>query len=91
MKKVHILGAVLLGVVGVSGLSVTAVQAQDYPVCLQGTDSTRCEFDTYAQCRASASGVGGSCIDNPLYRGPSATRAPSPMPGQTTRQRRRAQ
>ena len=49
--------------------------SQDYtssgycdPVCLQtkflgGLD---CTYHNYAQCYASASGTGGSCVDNPL-------------------------
>jgi len=39
-----------------------------YPVCLagQGDDkAVQCEFTTLDQCRASASGTGGSCFNNP--------------------------
>ena len=39
-----------------------------YPVCLagQGDDkAVQCEFTTLDQCRASASGTGGSCFPNP--------------------------
>jgi len=38
--------------------------------CLQGTDwgyPGNCEFSTYDQCRASASGTGAGCGENPQY------------------------
>jgi hypothetical protein len=31
---------------------------------------TNCGFVTWAQCMATISGIGGTCIDNPAYPGP---------------------
>jgi hypothetical protein len=39
-----------------------------YPWCAQYYDIraiTECSFVTYEQCRASISGIGGNCIQNP--------------------------
>jgi len=42
-----------------------------YPWCIQygggrqGIDATSCGFDSYAQCRMSASGLSASCVENP--------------------------
>jgi hypothetical protein len=36
-----------------------------------------CYFNTWEQCQATVSGVGGHCIENPSYSGPGARR-PSP-------------
>ncbi len=58
-----------------------AARAQEYPWCV-GTadDRTDCSFSTYAQCMATASGIGG-CFQNPraslsegTTRSPSSTR-----------------
>ncbi|WP_256559077.1 MULTISPECIES: DUF3551 domain-containing protein [unclassified Bradyrhizobium] len=38
--------------------------------CLQGPPRGwpgECEYSTYQQCKASASGVGGLCAENPEY------------------------
>lgn len=45
----------------------------DYPWCAvrgdrSGADS--CYFRTYGQCMETLSGIGGTCIRNPGYRGP---------------------
>jgi hypothetical protein len=50
-----------------------AAYSQDYtsyeycdPVCIEHGDGRYdCSYHTYAQCYASRSGVGGSCVDNP--------------------------
>jgi hypothetical protein len=40
------------------------------PVCLLGAGRDNgfydCSYHTYAQCYASRSGVGGTCVDNPM-------------------------
>ena len=45
-----------------------------YPWCAQygGWDGggRNCGFSTYEQCRATVSGVGGYCEENPMYRAP---------------------
>ena len=46
-------------------------QAREYPWCAQYSmrgGSSNCGFDTFAQCRATVSGVGGFCNTNPRYR-----------------------
>lgn len=38
-----------------------------YPWCAQYADRsgiTECGFDTFQQCRATVSGIGGSCVQN---------------------------
>jgi hypothetical protein len=45
--------------------------ADPYKWCANYTFGTRnCGFVTIEQCRASVSGVGGSCAPNPSYTGP---------------------
>lgn len=62
---------ILIGLASVAMLSASApsASAQDAPWCSSGTmgglSTTRCEFYTLAQCRATISGLGGTCIENP--------------------------
>ena len=49
-----------------------AQSAYDYPWCAvySGKDSSgamSCYYATYAQCMATMSGIGGSCIRSPYY------------------------
>jgi hypothetical protein len=47
---------------------VAPARAQTYPVCLAGgsdEDGMRCDYTSLDQCRATASGIGGSCVINP--------------------------
>jgi hypothetical protein len=68
---------IILAAVAVTGFwpvaQIAPSQAKDYPVCARGydvgTDSLRCEFSNFAQCRASVSGVGGDCLVNPRLSG----------------------
>ncbi len=62
-------------VVGVLGVAAPghAQSAYDYPWCsvrggFNGAQS--CYFSTYQQCMATISGIGGTCIRSPYYRGP---------------------
>jgi hypothetical protein len=64
-------GAALAGTTTAS-LSQTAY---DYPWCaLYGSRTAggaqSCYYKTYEQCMATMSGIGGSCIRSPYYRGP---------------------
>jgi hypothetical protein len=43
--------------------------------CLSFRDSTECDYATYEQCQATASGIGADCIANPDT---SAIRSPAP-------------
>jgi hypothetical protein len=53
--------------------SVVAQSAYDYPWCALKGDrggGQSCYFATRAQCETTLSGIGGTCIHNPGYRGP---------------------
>ena len=43
--------------------------------CLQLGESTQCDYTTYEQCQAAASGISADCIGNP---DPRATRSAEP-------------
>ena len=65
-------GAVAL--LAVSPWMATPARAEiEYPWCAQygggreGLGATNCGFVTLAQCRATVSGIGGFCIQNPMY------------------------
>ena len=55
-------------------ISGEVASAQDYttsqycsPWCLQGRRGGQdCSYNTFEQCRVSQSGVGGSCVRNPV-------------------------
>ncbi len=56
--------------------------AIEYPWCADlGKDigATNCGFTTLEQCRATVSGIGGFCIQNPSYR--------TPLPAVSSRRR----
>jgi hypothetical protein len=66
----------LFGTLGAAGLIAAAVflfgaqpsQAKEYPWCAQYDATTyNCGFETYYQCLATISGIGGICIRNPRY------------------------
>ena len=58
-------------VVGASATPASA--AISYPWCARySTSGGECSFNTYEQCMATLSGIGGSCVDNPGYQGPAA-------------------
>jgi len=72
-----IVGAVAIAIPTSSGLARTRVRApvaaadsiQDR-YCLQGQDAGypgNCEFSTYEQCKATASGNDGACTENRSY------------------------
>ncbi|MDE2379555.1 DUF3551 domain-containing protein [Bradyrhizobium sp.] len=75
------------------GLSHAPVNAYGvkHPFCLTGDEwpgLSNCRFDTYDQCRASASGRALTCIANPYFAGqsgdpyatPDRYRPPPPPP-----------
>jgi hypothetical protein len=63
-------------VIGIAGLAARA-EAQNYPWCAiynTGDAAYNCGFVTYEQCRATVSGIGGSCMLNTTYNAsPTAT------------------
>jgi hypothetical protein len=71
MRSVHLMiaGAVLL----TATVSSHAQSAYDYPWCAIYGDksgSQACYYTSYQQCMATLSGIGGTCIRSPYYRGP---------------------
>jgi Protein of unknown function (DUF3551) len=70
----RILGLALVVGVGVAA-PAGAAEAQNYPWCAiydVGDAAYNCGFVTYEQCRASVSGIGGTCMRNTTYN-PAAT------------------
>jgi uncharacterized protein DUF3551 len=55
---------------GVTGSISTAAAAREYPYCLQGRHwgyPGNCQFSTYEQCMATASGTLSYCGVNPRF------------------------
>jgi hypothetical protein len=70
MSVLRIAALAILGLAAFSGSPAAAQTHRVYPWCTQdntvfGTMS--CLYSTEAQCRASASGNGQSCVQNPEY------------------------
>ncbi len=62
----------LVGALGATTPSL-AQSAYDYPWCsVRRNGAMSCYFATYGQCMATISGIGGTCIRSPYYRGPHA-------------------
>lgn len=61
---------VFAGAIAVTLLAPSASFAQDYPYCLQGRDygyPGNCQFMSYQQCEATASGTFSYCGINPRF------------------------
>jgi hypothetical protein len=59
----------ILGFVAIT-FSAAPAMAQDYPYCLQGRQwgyPGNCQFTSYQQCAASASGTNSYCGVNPRF------------------------
>jgi hypothetical protein len=58
--------AALLAVACING-GATPAHAETYPVCLAGgsANALECDYASFAQCRATASGGLGYCVTNP--------------------------
>jgi hypothetical protein len=71
MSHSHTLLATLLLLLGVGSLQA---QADPYRWCAvyggHGGGGSNCGFVTLEQCRATVSGIGGSCEPNQFYTGP---------------------
>ena len=68
MRGTYALAALAVG--AITSLSVTPSSAKDYPYCLQGDRFSvpgDCSFETFAQCKATASGQRGDCNINPRF------------------------
>ena len=65
-------------------MGATPSLARDYPVCQRSVVSgfnPSCTFDSFQQCQATVSGIGGDCIQNPAMaygRAPAYGSAPQP-------------
>jgi hypothetical protein len=78
----------MLAVAAAVTAAPAAAQSYDprFPVCLQtyqfGARVNECNFDTVAQCQATAQGRGGQCLENPFFAGPRDSDGPRfPRPG----------
>jgi hypothetical protein len=74
MRKILGPLALLVAVVGAAPSSF-AQSAYDYPWCaLYGSRTAggaqSCYYRSYGECMATISGIGGSCVRSPYYRGP---------------------
>ena len=61
-----------------------AQSAYDYPWCALRAGRSggqSCYFQTYRQCMETLSGIGGSCIESPYYRGPTPHERRHPRAG----------
>ena len=58
----------------VAGAYATPASAAiSYPWCARYANTGgECSFNTFEQCLATLSGIGGSCVDNPGYQGPAS-------------------
>jgi hypothetical protein len=69
-RKILMIAAITLAALSISS---NLAQAKEYKWCayygLFGSAATNCGFDTLAQCRATISGIGGTCQVNPAYAG----------------------
>ena len=83
--------AILLGLGFVVTIVATDVQSASAassprPWCIRGGANgpgiSDCSYVSFQQCRASAEGNGGACIQNPFYRGAQQE------PRRSTRERR---
>jgi Protein of unknown function (DUF3551) len=65
---------VLTGAALIAGMQAGHAQsAYDYPWCAIYTNRSgaqACYFASYEQCMATMSGISGTCIHSPYYRGP---------------------
>jgi hypothetical protein len=77
MRLSLVVVGILLGAIA----SVTPAKAQNYPWCAiynKGANDMSCSFDTFDQCKASVSGIGGFCMANNTYVPPAAVTRPHP-------------
>ncbi len=76
MRRFIIALGALAAMAGAGQLVTPASAEISYPYCRgvcggEGSEK-RCDFTTLQQCQATASGLGGSCYQNPFYSGGSS-------------------
>ena len=73
----HILAGLAVAV-ALSAATIPSASAQNTtrPFCIRdghgGSGMWDCSYYTWQQCQASASGAGGTCWENPNYKGPNS-------------------
>ena len=70
MRKMMLLPAAALVSLAALWAAASPAMASDYQYCLQGRQwgyPGNCQFSTYQQCLATASGTGSGCGINPAY------------------------
>jgi hypothetical protein len=70
MRKMMLLPAVAAVSLAALWAASSPAMARDYPYCLQGRQwgyPGNCQFSTYRQCMATASGTESGCGINPAY------------------------
>jgi len=56
----------LIAIGTLTAIDIAPAAARDYPICMRTRfDQDDCSYANYAQCMASASGLGQSCFQNP--------------------------
>jgi hypothetical protein len=56
----------LMAIGTLTAIDAVPAAARDYPICMRTRfDQDDCSYVNYAQCQASASGLGQSCFQNP--------------------------
>jgi hypothetical protein len=73
LSSLVVIGAALLG----NAAPAFAQSPYDYPWCALRGDrggGQSCYYTSYRQCMETLSGIGGSCIRSPYYRGPEPRR-----------------
>ena len=56
----------LMAIGTLTAIDIAPAEARDYPICMRTRfDQDDCSYSNYAQCMASASGLGQSCFQNP--------------------------
>ena len=62
----------LLVLTAFTALAAMPAQARDYPYCIRGCNFGSglgdCSYSSYQQCQATASGLVGTCAENPFYK-----------------------
>lgn len=74
-----LLAALAFTVIGLAAGAEPSYAEITYPWCAQyARDGRNCGFSTWEQCRATVSGTGGFCVENPMYQPgiPPASRRP---------------
>ena len=88
MRKILLAAIAMAFGMGIA-TSVTPAQAQA-PICLHWRDDlTDCRYFSMAQCNASASGIGATCLYNPAYAARVESYDEEPAPRRRSHRRHR--